>query len=347
MQTEPPSHTEPDRENQADSSAYAGRAPAAPRRPRGTKAVVAAAAAVLWLLVLSAWQLAAMWPQRVTKTVHFDFADSAAAAGWDETEWDALHFIVERRVNAELKCGIVHRDGKTGFAIDFLGDRPAAVEAAQRRLGVVGRLEFRALAQRSRDAAKWNLSAGEDPAGDAEGVVRVANAAVAAWAPFPPRRRDLPWNTLDPKEFYVRKRGGMEEVLTLLPPEPVDQRCIMRDPRSKKTRNKIFDGEVQPGVEGVRFYLEPRGAIRLGKMTQERLEVPGPFRPRLGVLVEGKLLAAPELTEVWMDAGIIPCDFTKQELHDFLAIFSYAALPSPLVRRAEPAAAAGTVEKQP
>lgn len=340
MQTEPPAQSDSEREELPASSAYAGRAPTAPRRPWGAKAVFAVVAALLWLLVLSAWQLAAMWPQRVTKTIHFDFVDSAAAAGWDETEWDALQFIVERRVNAELKCGVVRRDGKSGFAIDFLGDRPAAVEATERRLGVVGRLEFRALAQRSRDAAKWKLPPSEDPAGGADGVVRSDGAAVAAWVPFPPRRRDLAWNTLDPKEFYMRKRGGIEEVLTLLPPEPVDQRCIMRDPRSKKTRNKIFDGEVQPGVEGVRFYLEPHGAIRLGKMTQERLDGAGPVRPRLGVLVEGKLVAAPELTEVWMDAGIIPCDFAKPELHDFLAIFSYAALPSPLVRRAERAAAA-------
>jgi len=92
-----------------------------------------------------------------------------------------------------------------------------------------------------------------------------------------------------------------------------------------------MDDRLQPAVS---FEFNPRGATRFGRLTHEhRPEEGGAFRYQLAILLDNRVMSAPELRNEIRDRGIIeggPQGFKQKEVQHLIQVLRAGSLPASL-----------------
>jgi len=90
----------------------------------------------------------------------------------------------------------------------------------------------------------------------------------------------------------------------------------------------LADAFVQPGDYGlpeVNFRMNTEGARLFGRLTGSNLN------RRLAIVLDGKVISAPEIRSRITDSGVISGRFTAEEAHDLAIVLRAGALPAPIV----------------
>jgi len=196
------------------------------------------------------------------------------------------------------------------------GTDPKTVERVVRLIESPGTLEFRILANR-RDH-RGLIDRAEKAGGPA--VRDEKGNRLTWWVPVTAKAE----SAFDKdKDIATRKRkqGDRESLEVLVVKDPFDV-----GGRYLSSVSPSVDSRGKPCVD---FTFDARGGKLFGRLTGDNLpDAATGFARKLGVILDGRLHAAPAIQGTIRQRGVITGRFTKQEVDDLVAVLNAGSLPA-------------------
>ncbi|MEX0939354.1 MAG: protein translocase subunit SecD [Pirellulales bacterium] len=241
--------------------------------------------------------------------------DPEAKAAGEEIQMEQMIAALAQRVNpGGVKEVIIRPYGQEQVEIVIPKAGEAEIRHIKRTISTSGALEFRIVANRN-DHEQIIEAALADPGSR---VVEMDGRDVARWVILDEQQFDLERET----GLITRPRpDGQTEVLVILDPRNVTGDMLAR----------VSEGVDETGRPAVNFRFNARGATQFGRLTGDNLPIRATnFFRRLGIVLDNRLLSAPQIQSMITEQGQISGDFTKQEIQFIISILSAGSLPTAL-----------------
>lgn len=189
-------------------------------------------------------------------------------------------------------------------------------EFIKRRITDLGQLEFRITADptftEDRDIIE---RAKQAPSG--RKIIKVNDRAVARWVPY---NVDEFGPVNDESVIVKRLAGKTPEALVMIDRFNVTGEYL----------TNTFKGFGMEGPE-VRFNFDSRGARRFGELTGTNLPKGAGAKRKLGILLDNRLISAPNIISKITDSGQISGrNMTEQEVDNVISVLNAGSLPAEL-----------------
>ncbi|MCH8921529.1 MAG: hypothetical protein IIA67_00095 [Planctomycetes bacterium] len=247
---------------------------------------------------------------------------------------DELVWSIERRLDPDEKLGIeatVVDDGTANGTIEVAipGDDRNLLARVKRLLASQGHLQFLILANKD-DHQRVLHFAGNDTSGSR--IVSDGKNVIGKWVDVTPMaKRAAIANSVDLHDCVTRglpealqsrraRRQGDVQVLVVVDPVPtnnIDARHIAR-----------ADPVMSDNGRAINFQMNARGAKLLGNLTSSNLPDEETFRQRrLGIILDNRLITAPNLISTITDRGQITGRFAEDDIDFLVAVMRAGRLP--------------------
>ena len=240
---------------------------------------------------------------------------------------DRMVGAVSKRINpAGTKEVTVRRVGRDRIEVIIPGANQAAVEETKKLISRLGSLEFGIVANRI-DHKNEVQRALASPRKD----VRVNNRVVARWVPIRPNVVDgqlVPNRDFDGDESIAVRQikglaPGFNELLIINEPDP-DRKI------TGKLLTRANPTNDESGRPAVGFHFNQRGASLFSALTQKNRPTQEGRQRRLAILLDDKVITAPNINSVIGADGIIQGRFTQKEVNDQVSVLNAGSLPREL-----------------
>ena len=242
--------------------------------------------------------------------------------------------VLDRRVNTSWwPAARVRRTGSGQIEIGIYSHDAVKAGHIQDLVERKGTLEFRILAN-SRDHQKLIDRARSEP--NEKELKDEKGTLSARWVLVRPKEAERLKADSDSYIALREAAGGDMEVLV------VNDRFNVNGTHLKEVKSAIDD---VTGVPDVDFVFDSKGGELFGKFTGENLPVERrasgvPWRRRLGIILDDRVITAPSIQGKVTDRARIAGNFTQEEVDDIAAVLGSGRLPCKLrlVSKKEPEA---------
>jgi preprotein translocase subunit SecD len=235
----------------------------------------------------------------------------------DEPALKKIAVTLEKRINAKKQVADVSAIEKNGLQIKFKGHEKDERERVQKLVETAGCLEF-LITVNERDHGRIRELA--EKAKD-RFVRNDKKEIIARWVELDGQKLNL----ADEK----RRRSGSLAIRTIDRGE-VQALVLIGDIRMTGEHinhaEAIFD---ENGMPTVRIAMTKQGARRMEKLTDAN-RPEGDFHRRLGVVLNNRLIAAPDLRSVISSEALLAGRYTEQETEILAATLNAGHLPVPV-----------------
>jgi SecD/SecF fusion protein len=192
------------------------------------------------------------------------------------------------------------------------------LDAIERRIYTAGVLEFRITASKQFDQHRAIIEIAERlPLG--QNIVRLDGKEVARWVDYDLKQFGQP----DEARRFLVVREGSD------PP----QALVMTNDGLNVTGEFLRSAKPDVDTTGrpaVTFVFNSQGAFRFGQLTRAHQPLPSGAKYNLGILLDNRLLSAPNLNAVITDQGIIEGLDDEDEVNFLVGILNAGSLPASL-----------------
>jgi SecD/SecF fusion protein len=230
-----------------------------------------------------------------------------------------IRALIERVDPAGTKEVSIKRFGEGQIEIIIPKAEKSELEAIERRIYTAGVLEFRITASPTFGKHLSYIKEAEKlPPG--QNIVRVGGREVARWVAYDERQ----FGTAEQAEsmgLVTRMSGGTPQAL------------VMTDDGLKVTGDDLRSSAAdvdQFGGPAVSFSFKQQGAFKFRQLTSAHQPNPSGEKYHLGILLDNRLLSAPELNAVISDRGIIEGLENEEEVEFLVGILNAGSLPASL-----------------
>ena len=226
--------------------------------------------------------------------------------------------LIERVDPSGTKEVSIKKFGDDQIEIIIPKAEKAELEAIERRIYTAGVLEFRITASRQFDQHRSIIELAEAlPAN--QNIVRIDGKEVARWVEF------------DDKQFGTPEQASRVLVVRTTSKEP--QALVLTNDGLNVTgeflRSAAPDVD-QTGRPAVTFIFNSQGAFRFERLTRAHQPAPSGAKYNLGIMLDNRLLSAPNLNAVISDRGIIEGLDDQEEVEFLVGILNAGSLPAAL-----------------
>ncbi len=192
------------------------------------------------------------------------------------------------------------------------------LDAIERRIYTAGVLEFRITASRQFEQHRAIIEIAERlPKG--QNIVRIDGKEVARWVDY------------DQEKFGTAEAAG--RMLVVREGSDPPQALVMTNDGLNVTGEYLRS--AKPDVDGtgrpaVSFVFNKQGAFKFGQLTRAHQPAPSGAKYNLGILLDNRLLSAPNLNAVITDSGIIEGLDDEGEVSFLVGILNAGSLPASL-----------------
>lgn len=244
--------------------------------------------------------------------------DGFAGMNRNDTMAALIKALIERIDPAGTKEVSIKKFGDDQIEIIIPKAEKAELEAIERRIYTAGVLEFRITASRQFDQHRAIIDLAERlPAN--QNIVRLDGKEVARWVEF------------DEKQFGTPEQAS--RALVVRTNSKVPQALVMTndgwDVTGEYLRSASPDLD-QSGRPAVTFIFNSQGARRFERLTRAHQPAPSGAKYQLGILLDSRLLSAPNLNAVISDRGIIEGLDDQGEVDFLVGILNAGSLPASL-----------------
>ena len=244
--------------------------------------------------------------------------ESYAALTRGDTMAALIKALIERVDPAGTKEVSIKKFGDDQIEIIIPKAEKAELEAIERRIYTAGVLEFRITASRQFDQHRAIIELAEAlPAN--QNIIRIDDKEVARWVEF------------DEKQFGNAEQAG--RTLVVRTSSKVPQALVLTndglDVTGEYLRSASPDVD-QTGRPAVTFLFNSQGAFRFERLTRAHQPAPSGAKYNLGILLDNRLLSAPNLNAVISDRGIIEGLDDQGEVDFLVGILNAGSLPAAL-----------------
>ena len=247
-------------------------------------------------------------------------AEQQGFAGLNRSDTMAalIKALMERIDPAGTKEVSIKKFGDDQIEIIIPKAEKAELEAIERRIYTAGVLEFRITASRQFDQHRAIIELAERlPAN--QNLVRIDGKEVARWVEY------------DAKQFGDAENAG--RMLVVRTTSKVPQALVLTNDGLNVTgeflRSASPDND-QTGRPAVTFVFNSQGAFRFERLTRAHQPSPSGAKYNLGILLDNRLLSAPNLNAVISDRGIIEGLDDQAEVDFLVGILNAGSLPASL-----------------
>jgi preprotein translocase subunit SecD len=238
----------------------------------------------------------------------------------DAKEMETLVLVINHRIGRSGRARVVE-GGQV--EVDVYGDVDAQMrEVLKYLIGYVGALEFRITADVDQPADRAIIEAARSLPADEKNVM-VNDKRVAEWVTYDDREFGPAAKPAEPGDLVTRMANGTAEALVLIDPMNVTNKYFTRVDKGLDSRGRV----------AVLFAFNRDGARRFQRLTSQNK--PNPALPnayrRLGIILDKKLLSAPNIMQTISDRGMISGgSMSDREVEHIIAILSAGSLPAPV-----------------
>lgn len=226
--------------------------------------------------------------------------------------------LIERVDPAGTKEVSIKKFGDDQIEIIIPKAEKAELEAIERRIYTAGVLEFRITASRQFDQHRAIIELAEAlPAN--QNIIRIDGKEVARWVEF------------DEKQFGSAEQAG--RTLVVRTTSKVPQALVLTNDGLNVTGEYLRSASPdvdQTGRPAVTFIFNSQGAFRFERLTRAHQPAPSGAKYNLGILLDNRLLSAPNLNAVISDRGIIEGLDDQAEVDFLVGILNAGSLPAAL-----------------
>lgn len=246
----------------------------------------------------------------------------------EPVDMDQLIPILARRIDpGNTKQITIRPSGPEQIEIIIPRVGKEEIEQIKRNITNLGSLEFRIVANR-RDHADMITKAEALPLTVSD-VKDSSGKTIGRFVPVDNKPDTIERFSSSAYTTRVIKREGEPDelqVLVRIDPINVTGEYLLR--------RRITAGVDERGTPSVNFAFDSTGARKFGNLTKQNLpdEANGFFR-QLAILLDERLVSAPQIRSVITDSGQITGDFTQQQVNDLVGVLRAGALPAQLNRR--------------
>ncbi|MBA3481065.1 MAG: protein translocase subunit SecD, partial [Pirellulales bacterium] len=230
-----------------------------------------------------------------------------------------IRALIERVDPAGTKEVSIKQFGEGQIEIIIPKAEKSELEAIERRIYTAGVLEFRIVASRQFGRHQNFIKEAEKlPPG--QNVVRVGGNEVARWVEFDERQFG---------DFAQAQGSGL--VVRMSGKTP--QALVMTDDGLNVTGDYLRRATAdvdQFGGPAVSFIFNQLGAFKFEQLTRNHQPNPSGEKYQLGILLDNRLLSAPNLNAVIKDSGIIEGLDDDKEVEFLVGILNAGSLPASL-----------------
>lgn len=244
--------------------------------------------------------------------------DGFAGLNRSDTMAALIKALIERVDPAGTKEVSIKKFGDDQIEIIIPKAEKAELEAIERRIYTAGVLEFRITASRQFDQHRAIIELGERlPAN--QNIVRIDGKEVARWVEY------------DEKQFGNAEQAG--RMLVVRTSSKAPQALVLTNDGLNVTgeflRSASPDND-QTGRPAVTFVFNSQGAFRFERLTRAHQPAPSGAKYNLGIMLDNRLLSAPNLNAVISDRGIIEGLDDEEEVNFLVGILNAGSLPASL-----------------
>lgn len=192
------------------------------------------------------------------------------------------------------------------------------LDAIERRIYTAGVLEFRITASRQFEQHRAIIEIAERlPKG--QNIVRIDGKEVARWVDY------------DEEKFGPVETAG--RMLVVREGSDPPQALVMTNDGLNVTGEYLRSAKPDVDATGrpaVSFVFNKQGAFKFGQLTRAHQPAPSGAKYNLGILLDNRLLSAPNLNAVITDSGIIEGLDDESEVSFLVGILNAGSLPASL-----------------
>lgn len=247
-------------------------------------------------------------------------AEQEGFAGLNRSDTMAalIKALIERVDPAGTKEVSIKKFGDDQIEIIIPKAEKAELEAIERRIYTAGVLEFRITASRQFEQHRAIIELAEAlPAN--QNIVRIDGKEVARWVEY------------DEKQFGSPEQA--DGALVVRTTSKVPQALVLTNDGLNVTgeflRSAAPDVD-QTGRPAVTFIFNSQGAFRFERLTRAHQPTPSGAKYNLGIMLDNRLLSAPNLNAVISDRGIIEGLDDEEEVNFLVGILNAGSLPASL-----------------
>jgi SecD/SecF fusion protein len=226
--------------------------------------------------------------------------------------------LIERVDPSGTKEVSIKKFGDDQIEIIIPKAEKAELEAIERRIYTAGVLEFRITASRQFDQHRAVIELAEAlPAN--QNIVRIDGKEVARWVEY------------DEKQFGNAEQA--DRTLVVRTTSKVPQALVLTNDGLNVTGEYLRSASPdvdQTGRPAVTFIFNSQGAFRFERLTRAHQPAPSGAKYNLGILLDNRLLSAPNLNAVISDRGIIEGLDDQDEVDFLVGILNAGSLPAAL-----------------
>lgn len=241
-----------------------------------------------------------------------------AALNRSDTMAALIKALIERVDPSGTKEVSIKKFGDDQIEIIIPKAEKAELEAIERRIYTAGVLEFRITASRQFDQHRAVIELAEAlPAN--QNIVRIDGKEVARWIEY------------DEKQFGNAEQAG--RALVVRTTSKVPQALVLTNDGLNVTGEYLRSAQPdvdETGRPAVTFIFNSQGAFRFERLTRAHQPAPSGAAYNLGILLDNRLLSAPELKAVISDRGIINGLDDQGEVDFLVGILNAGSLPAAL-----------------
>jgi SecD/SecF fusion protein len=244
--------------------------------------------------------------------------DAVSSLSQDDRMSLLIKALTERVDPSGTKEVSIRKFGPGQIEIIIPNAEKQELDAIERRIYTAGVLEFRITASRQFEQHRAIIELAERlPKG--QNIVRIDGKEVARWV-----------------DYAQDKFGSAEEADRILvvregsdPPQALVMTNDGLDVTGEFLRSAKPDND-STGRPAVSFVFNSQGAFRFGRLTRAHQPAPSGAKYNLGILLDNRLLSAPNLNAVIEDSGIIEGLDDEDEVNFLVGILNAGSLPASL-----------------
>ena len=241
-----------------------------------------------------------------------------AGMSQNDTMAALIKALIERVDPSGTKEVSIKRFGDDQIEIIIPKAEQAELEAIERRIYTAGVLEFRITASRQFAQHRSIIELAERlPAN--QNIIRIDGNEVARWIEYDAKQFGTPEDAA--RSLVIRTTGKVPQALVLTNDG--------LDVTGEYLRSAAPDID-QSGNPAVTFVFNKQGAFKFERLTRAHQPVPSGARYNLGILLDNRLLSAPNLEAVISDRGIINNLEDQAEVDFLVGILNAGSLPAAL-----------------
>jgi SecD/SecF fusion protein len=226
--------------------------------------------------------------------------------------------LIERVDPSGTKEVSIKKFGDDQIEIIIPKAEKAELEAIERRIYTAGVLEFRITASRQFDQHRAIIDLAEAlPAN--QNIVRIEGKEVARWVEY------------DEKQFGSPEQA--DGTLVVRTTSKVPQALVLTNDGLNVTGEYLRSAAPdvdQTGRPAVTFIFNSQGAFRFERLTRAHQPTASGAKYNLGIMLDNRLLSAPNLNAVISDRGIIEGLDDQEEVEFLVGILNAGSLPAAL-----------------